>query len=180
MRRTASLLISTVLLSLAAACGAPRGRGAGDARARLAEIRAGQAEVAAAREALDRARAGGESVDPGALRLIEAAYEAAYSKQQRSLAAFLNAALNERPDAPETLEALGIYTAAAVRNARFFLDEARDGGRALEVLEPAARCYRALGLPLPSPLAGTLAEAGRFLASPPTPAPAARGGRPRP
>jgi hypothetical protein len=167
--------------TLTFACSGPR---PGDGRtqefkAQFARVRSARAELVAARKALDRAGSGGAAPDAGALRRAQAAFEAAYTRDQKLLAAFLNVALNERPSSPQTREALTLYTEGAVENARYFLDWAGDGRRAVEVLEAAERCYPMLGLPIPADLSTTLAQARRFQATPPTPSPNAVS-RPKP
>lgn len=159
-----------------ACCGPQPGDGrTQEFKGQFARVRSARAELVAAREALDRARAGtrGAAPDAGALRKAQAAFEAAYTRDQKLLAAFLNVALNERSDSPQTREALALYTESAVENARYFLGRAGDGRRALEVLEAAERCYRALGLPIPADLATTLTQARRFRATQPAPSPKA-------
>ena len=166
--------------ALALACCGPQsgGRPGQDLAAQFASVRLARAELLAARATLERAQAGsgGAPPDAGALHRAQAAFEAAYAREQKLLAAFLNVALNEHPDRPETREALAMYTESAVENARYLLGPAGDGRRAVEVLEAAERCYRALGLPAPDALANTLAQARRFQAAPPAPSPA---GEPR-
>jgi hypothetical protein len=178
MGPNASCLAAAALLVLAFGCG-DQARGTGQ-RAQpsteFARVQVARAELAAARETLDRAQAGprGASADADALRRAQSAYGAAYERYQKVLAAYLTVALNERPANPETLEALGLYADAAVSNARVLLDRGGDASRALEVLEGAERPFRAMGVPVPRDLAATLELARRVQANPPTATPAPR------
>jgi len=178
MGPTASRLAAVALLVLAFGCG-DQARGTGQ-RAQpsteFARVRVARAEFVSAREVLDhtQAEARGGSADADALRRAQSAFDAAYERYQKVLAAFLTVALNERPTNPETLEALGLYADAAVSNARVLLDRGGDASRALEVLEGAERPFRALGLAVPHNLAATLELTRRVLASPPTATPAPR------
>ena len=162
-------------LALAFACGGQtRGTGYGSqANAELARVRAARAEFVAARQALDRVQAEARegSVDAEAIRRAQSAFDAAYTRDQKVLAVFLTVALNQRPRAPETREALGLYADAAVANARILLDRGGQARRAAEVLEDADRLFRALNLPVPNDLAAALAEARRAQASSPTATP---------
>jgi hypothetical protein len=170
------LLISGTLVFVLG-CGAkpPNDGRTPEAQAGFARVKEARAELVAARQVLDRARAvtRGAVPDAGVLRQAQAAFEAAYTRDQKLLAAFLNVALNDSPDSPETRDALALYAQSAVENARFFLHQARDGHKAVQALEPAERCYLALGLPIPLDVATTLAEARGFQGSPPTPPPTA-------
>jgi len=173
MRGMVRHLVVAGTLALACCGPQPSDRRAREFKVQFARVRSARAELVAAREALNSSRAGGggAAADAGALRQAQDAFEAAYTRDQKLLAAFLNVALNESSGSPETREALALYTASAVENARYFLDRAGDGRRAVEVLEAAERCYRALGLPVPADLAATLARARRFQATPPAPSP---------
>jgi hypothetical protein len=162
-------------LTLALACGGKvSGSGRGSvASSEFAVVKAARAELLAAREALTRAqaeaRAGTTGVD--ALLRAQSTFDAAYTRDQKVLAAFLTVALNERPSDPETLEALGLYADAAVANARVILDRSGDGRQALETLESAEHPYRALDLPLPHDLEAAIQEARLAQATPPTATP---------
>jgi len=169
------------LLALTISCGdtASREGRTTQARSEFARVKAARAELVAARQALDRARHASDTTSSGqdALRRAQEAYDAAFMRDQKTLSAFLNVALNDRPDSPETREALALYARSAVEGARYLLREAEDGRPAVQVLEPVERSYRVLGLDVPGDLATTLAEARRFQGKPPTPPPTAH---PRP
>ncbi len=159
------------MLVLAAACGSrPEPASARfDAAAEFAKVTAVHARFAAARDRLERAQAPGPSGPPGGDALVRdaaAGYDAAFTRDQLVLAAFLNQALNLAPERPETREALGLYADAAIANARFLLDRGGDARQALEPLTAAERAYNALGVPVPARLAAAAAEARR----PPAPA----------
>jgi hypothetical protein len=162
-----------VLLAVTLACGdRPSARGQA-AESEFAAVKAAHSEFLAARAALsgvqDEARTGAAGTD--ALSRAQSAYDAAYAKDQKLLAAFLTVALNERPSDPQTREALGLYADTAVANARLILDRSGDGRRALQTLETAERPYRALGLTLPQDLEAAFQEARRVQANPPTATP---------
>ena len=169
-----------MVLVLAAACGGrPEAASARfDAGAEFARVTAAHAQYVAARDRMERARAAAPGVAPeAAAREAEAAYEAAYTRDQLVLATFLNQALNLAPDRPETREALAMYAGAAAANARHLQERGGDGRLALEPLTAAARAYRTLGIPIPADLAAALAQARRPPAPASTPtavAPAAR------
>ena len=171
---TRHLAVASVLV-LAFGCGGQtRGTGhSSQAIAEFARVRAARAEFVAVREALDRVRVEARegSANAEAVRRAQSAFNAAYTRDQKVLAAFLTVALNERPTSPETLEALGFYADGAVSNARLLLDRGGDASRAIEILEGAERPFRALGVPLPHDLAVTLVEARRAQGSPPTATP---------
>jgi hypothetical protein len=173
-----------VLLVLATACGGRPEPASGrfDAAAEFAKVTAAHAQFAAARDRLERAQAPGPPGTSGGTALSReaaAAYDAAFTRDQLALAAFLNQALNVAPDRPETREALGWYADAAVANARYLLDRGGDARQALEPLTAAARAYGALGLPVPARLAAAEQEARRPPAPAATPTTAAPAPRPR-
>jgi hypothetical protein len=168
------LAVASVLVLTLGCGGQTRGTGHGSqAIAEFARVRAARAEFVAAREALDRVQAEARegSADAEAIRRAQSAFNAAYTREQKVLAAFLTVALNDRPRTPETREALGLYADAAVANARILLDRGGDARRAAEVLEDAGRLFRTLNLPVPNDLAATLVEARRAQGSPPTATP---------
>jgi hypothetical protein len=169
---TRHLAVASVLV-LALGCGRQTRRtGYGSqAIAGFARVKAARAEGVAAREALDRIRAEAREGRADAVRRAQSAFNAAYTREQKVLAAFLTVVLNEAPGTPETREALGLYADAAVANARILLDRGGEARRAVEVLEGADRLFRALNLPVPSDLAATLVEARRAQGSPPTATP---------
>jgi hypothetical protein len=168
------LAVASVLV-LALGCGGQTpGTGHGSqAIAEFARVRAARAEFVAAREALDRVQAEAREgrADAEAVRRAQSAFNAAYTRDQKALAAFLTVALNERPGTPETREALGLYAEAAVANARLLLVRDGNARRAAEVLHDADRLFRALNLPVPNDLAAALVEARRAQASPSTATP---------
>lgn len=162
-------------LVLACGCGGQTpGAGQGpQENAEFGRVRAARAEFVAAREALDRVQAEAKagSADAETVRRAQSAFNQAYVRDQKVLAAFLTVALNEGSSKPETREALGFYADAAVTNARILLDRGGDAGRAVGLLEGAERLFRALNLPVPGDLATTLLEARRVQGSPPAATP---------
>jgi hypothetical protein len=171
---TRHLAVASMLV-LALGCGGQtHGTGHGSqASAGFASVRAARAELLAAREALGRVEAEARDgrADALALRSGRSAFDAAYARDQHVLATFLTVALNERPGAPETREALGFYADAAVANARILLDRGGEARRAVEVLEDTDRLFRALNLPIPNDLGEALVGARRAQATPPTATP---------
>ncbi len=172
------------MLVLAVACGSRSEPASArfDAAAEFAKVAVVHAKFASARERLESAQAPVPSGSPGGAALAReaaAAYDAAFTRDQLALAAFLNQALNLAPDRPETREALGLYAEAAVANARYLLDRGGDVRQALEPLIAAERAYSTLGVPVPAHLAATLAEARRPPAPTATPTAAAPAPRPR-
>lgn len=169
---------------LATACGGRPEPASGrfDAAAEFAKVMAVHAQFASARDRLECAQAPGPPGSPGETALSReaaAAYDAAFTRDQLALAAFLNQALNLAPDRPETREALGLYADAAVANARYLLDRGGDARQALEPLTAAERAYGVLGVPVPARLAAAAAEARRPPAPAATPTTAAPTPRPR-
>jgi hypothetical protein len=168
-------LAAATLLLLAVGCSGDNRNGGSrsEARAAFAVVQAAHSDLITARAVLGRCEAAGSpgGTDTGALQQARSAYDAAYQREQKVLAAFLTVALNERPSEAETREALGFYADAAVDNARIILERSGDAHRALETLETAAHPFRTLGIPLPTDLAATIEEARRVQSSPPTATP---------
>jgi len=138
-----------------------------DVSAAYARVTVARARLASARERLDRiqadlsARVQGSQTVASELREARAAFDAAYSDNQRTLAGFLSTALNEAPDRPETRQALDAFAADAVANARLALERGADLGQTTEALTRAERAYGALGLPVAADLAAALREIRR-------------------
>lgn len=85
-----------------------------------------------------------------------------FTDDQNELAAFLNTALNEAPQAPETLEGLKIYAEDTILNAKDFMNEAGDYRKAVELLETAQSYFESISAPVPSELKSLLEEARTF------------------
>lgn len=85
-----------------------------------------------------------------------------FSEDQNELAAFLNTALNDAPQAPETLEGLKIYAEDAILNARDYMNEAGDYRKAVELLETAESYFTMTSATPPEELSELLEEAKRF------------------
>lgn len=172
---TTHLAVASALVLVFGCGGQTRGTGHGSQEsAEFARVRAAHAQLVAAREALDHVQAEAQagSTDAEAVWRAQSAFNQAYTRDQKVLAAFLTVALNEKPAKPETREALGLYADAAVANARILLDRGGDARHAVASLEGAERLFRALNLPVPSDLAATLVEARTFQGSPRTATPA--------
>lgn len=85
-----------------------------------------------------------------------------FTDDQNELAAFLNTALNEAPQALETLEGLKIYAEDTVLNAKDFMNEAGDYRKAVELLETAQSYFESISAPVPAELKSLLEEARKF------------------
>jgi hypothetical protein len=171
-------LLRAVLASAAAALTCCGGSGnvspTFDVSAGYARVTAARARFASARERLDRIQAdlsarpqGSQTIGPE-LREARAAFDAAYSDNQRTLAGFLSTALNEAPDRPETRQALDAFAADAVANARLALERGADLGPTTEALARAERAYGVLGLPVAADLVAALREVRRTASMRPT------------
>lgn len=85
-----------------------------------------------------------------------------FTEDQNELAAFLNKALNDAPQAPETLEGLKIYAQDTILNARDYMNEAGDYRKAVELLETAESYFAAISATPPDELEELLKEAKRL------------------
>lgn len=85
-----------------------------------------------------------------------------FTEDQNELAAFLNTALNDAPQAPETVEGLKIYAEDTILNAKDFMDEAGDYRKAVELLETAQSYFESISAPVPAELSSLLEEARKF------------------
>jgi hypothetical protein len=169
---TRALVIACAAV-FALSCG--RGRtdapSVGTPRFDLADVTAAHGEFLAAKRALADIEARGATADGAALRAARARFDAAYERDQKVLAVFLTLAVNQRPEASQTHDALRLYAESAVAAARVLIDRGGDAARAVAVLEGAERPFRALGLAVPPGLAAALEQARRQQAGRP------RGGR---
>jgi len=85
-----------------------------------------------------------------------------FTEGQNELASFLNVALNEAPQAPETLEGLKIYAEDAMLNAKDYMEEAGDYRKAVELLETAQSYFQSIGVSAPQELVSLLDQAKKF------------------
>ncbi len=85
-----------------------------------------------------------------------------FTDDQNELASFLNTALNDAPQAPETLEGLKIYAEDTMLNAKDFMNEAGDYRKAVELLETAQSYFEGVSAPVPAELKSLLEEARKF------------------
>jgi hypothetical protein len=91
---------------------------------------------------------------PGAEEALTATFEGVQSQLQE----FLNTALNEFPESPETAEGLNIYSAEAILSAREIVEKSGHYSKAIETLETAKNYYDMVGLPAFQPMVDTIAE----------------------
>ena len=174
------MIIAVSLLGLSA-CGKKSGESKSsnfNITAELTKVKAARAELTTAREQLEKVK--GELAALNAkprltseetaqksqleaqLKTDQSAFDEAFSKDQSTLAEFLNVALNEMPKAPETHEALLLYADEAVRNANDFMAQAGDYSKAIDLLETAEGYFDAVGAQAPENLTATLEHAKEF------------------
>ena len=122
--------------------------------AALEEIRANLAVQAASLEELqtiDEKKLTDEQkllLEEGLLSIEEAsaAEDEAFEEVEGNLAEFLNTALNDYPDAPETQQALDIYSIEAILVAEDMVTKAGDYSKAIDHLYAAGSLYDQVGL----------------------------------
>jgi len=168
-------LIAVAVLAFACA-GRPGDSPSGfDIASEFAKVTSAQTALSTARERLDSARTGtpglalGQGLAETRLKEAQADFDAAYARNQRVLARFLNVALNQAPGRPETKEALDFYARDAVSNGVYTLAHGGDRAAALKALADVERAYRALGLGVPREAASAIEDLRRS----PTPTPLA-------
>jgi small-conductance mechanosensitive channel len=110
------------------------------AKAELAEI-----EGTAERQRTDEQKQRVEEL-PTAIDELKAAIDLEYEQLQEQLAGFLNDALNNHPEAPETAEGLRIYSEEAIVNAEDVVKKSGDYKQAKEAMIGAKNYYEAVGL----------------------------------
>ncbi len=135
-----------------------------------AELEQGRAEIAAASARLaelqavpERSRSDEQKTElealPGQIAELEAEREVDFDSVQGGLAEFLNVALNEFPDAPETVAGLRIYSEEALLVARDMVEKAGEYKKAVDHLAAARSYYEMAGIAeVHQPLVDTLAE----------------------
>lgn len=129
-------------------------------RADLAAAEASLAELEAVpeRTRTDEQKAELEAL-PARITELEAQREVIFDTVQNSLAEFLNVALNEFPQAPETLEGLRIYSNESILVAWDMVAKAGDYKKAVDHLAAAKSYYEMAGISeVHQPLVDTLAE----------------------
>lgn len=143
---------------LVTACSAPDGDD--PVVGRLEELRTARTSLADARRGLAAAETGGDDAAARG-RVVEAraVFERAYRRYQSLLAAFLENALTERPQAASTRDALSWYTDEAVVNARETLARGGDPARVESSLATVVRYHDLAGVPLPPALARVRTDA---------------------
>jgi len=176
MRVKASILVTFLIVAMSA-CGGGEKKGAStfDAAAELAKVKQARStldtarnELAAVRNELAglaaKARLSSEEQARRAdlelqVKALEGRFDDAYNADQTALASFLNVALNDLPDAPETREALRLYAEEAVRNAEERIAKAGDYGRAIDQLTTARQYFEAVKAPVPPALQSAIDQA---------------------
>ncbi len=89
---------------------------------------------------------------PGQIKADQQEVAKKYDDVQTKLANFLNFALNNAPNAPETAAALKIYSDEAINNAETAIREAGDYKKAIDTLQTAVGYYESAGLTPYQPL----------------------------
>lgn len=174
------ILVTVSLLGLSAC-----GKNAGESKtsnfnitAELAKVKAAHAELTSAREQLEKVKAELATLNSKSrltpeestrkteleqqLKTDQATFDEAFTKDQGTLAEFLNVALNETPKAPETHEALLLYADEAIQNAKDFMSQAGDYRKAIDLLETAQGYFEAVGAKAPEELTSTLDHAKSY------------------
>lgn len=176
MRVKGSFLIAFLIVALSACGGGDKqGSSTFDATAELAKVKQARDVLNTARDELAATRtelAGLESKSRLSdeeqarkaelelqVKALEDRFDEAYNADQAALANFLNVALNDLPQAPETLEALELYASEAIRNAKERIAKAGDYGRAIDQLETAKQYFDAIQAPVPTDLQAAIDEA---------------------
>lgn len=133
-------------------------------REKLAAVKSQVAELKDSAKLTDDQKAKLAELE-GQLKTLQSGYDDAFASDQTALANFLNVALNEMPQAPETREALRLYADEAIRNAQDFIDQAGNYGKALDLLQTSKGYFDAVNLPVPDDLAKAIdtAQTMRFL-----------------
>jgi hypothetical protein len=178
MARTRLFSLAACAVALAVSCSrGDRAAGASGAEPlAFTDVAAAHAAFLTAERHLAALEGRGGAADAAALETARQRYDAAYQQDQRTLATYLTLAVNQRPEAEETREALRLYGESALANARRLLDGGGDPARAVRLLEAAERPFRAVGAALPAGWASVLADARRRQGAPPAaPAPGPTG-----
>jgi hypothetical protein len=136
------------------------------ARADLAAARAGirEIEAIAERRRTDEQKAQLEELTAQVGELT-AAQDTPFEELQGTLAEFLNVALNEFPELPETSQALAIYSDEAILVTEDIVAKSGDYKKAIDHLYSAVSLFEQVGLEVYQPLSDRIAEldAWRFI-----------------
>jgi len=177
--QTPRILVGLVALSLLA-CGGQKKQEAAkvDLAAQLAKVQALHAQhlakakelrelrsqLAALRDKakLDQAETQWKAQLEEQVKAVSKELDKIFTDDQNELANFLNVALNEAPQAPQTVEGLKIYAEDAMLNAKDYMDEAGDYRKAVELLETAQSYFQTVGAPVPQELSSLMEEAKKF------------------
>jgi len=122
------------------------------AKSSLAEI-----EAVAERERTDDQKAMMEQL-PAQIEELTAAQDATFEELQSNLAEYLNVALNEFPDSPDTVSALEIYSEEAMIVAADIVLKSGDYKKAIDHLASAEGLYSQSGLTPYQPLSDRISE----------------------
>jgi hypothetical protein len=116
-------------------------------RADLAAAEASLAEIEAIkeRERTDEQKSMLEEL-PAQIEQLIATQDASFEEVQANLAEYLNVALNEFPDAPDTSAALAIYSEEAILVAEDMIEKSGDYKKAIDHLGSAQSLFEQVGL----------------------------------
>jgi len=128
----------------------------GELTASEAALRSAREAVASAREtvstieaikARDRSDEQNQQLEQAKASMpdLESKVDSAYEDYQTRLADFLNLALNDFPEAPETAQALQMYATEAIYNADDIVRKSGDYKKAIDTVQSAKGYYDAIG-----------------------------------
>lgn len=129
------------------------------ARADLAAAEASLAEIEAVQERnrTDEQKALMEEL-PGQIEELTATRDATFEELQGNLAEYLNVALNEFPDHPDTSQALAMYSEEAIIVADDMVEKSGDYKKAIGHLTSAQNLFEQVGLEPYQPLGDRITE----------------------
>jgi outer membrane murein-binding lipoprotein Lpp/outer membrane protein assembly factor BamE (lipoprotein component of BamABCDE complex) len=122
------------------------------AQSSLAEI-----EALAERERSEEQQAMMEEL-PAQIEELTASQDATFEEMQAELAEYLNVALNDFPDSPDTARALGIYSEEAIIVAYDIVQKSGDYKKAIDHLASAENLFEQSGLATYQPLVDHISE----------------------
>jgi hypothetical protein len=128
-------------------------------RADLASVQASLAEIEAVeeRQRTDEQKAMLEEL-PAQIEELTAAQDTTFEELQANLAEYLNVALNEFPDSPDTARALEIYSEEAIIVANDIVQKSGDYKKAIDHLASAENLFEQTGMAVYQPLVDEIAK----------------------